>query len=233
MRSKPPKLHLKLNPPKTFNKKTTVEPSVQSDIEARTLAWVDSLKKQARDNLNKDFEYLRISWTSKFKIPRYQSFNDYTPEEIILETWEQFYFEHPDSLELKGINKKKNTKTGYTYYSTGDALLDQFEEAFGRGETPDLSALNNSETGKDIFREPVFTHTEHVVGGDARPGDVVIPRKGFEGVQENEKGEKITVAGAKIQHEDYSSEEWLKKALQEDPGLKAIADKIGVNDANI
>lgn len=194
--------------------------------------YIEGIKSQARDNINNSYEYMRIAWQSKYQRPRYEKWDDYTPEEMILEAWEQWYLDNPDALELKGIIKKKNPKTGYTYYSTGDPLIDELEKAFSRGETPDLiSAFGHIKGGKDIFRSPVFVHSENTVRGNSI-GEAEAPRKGYEGVQENRKGEKIDVAGAKVKHDDFTSDEWIKDALNEDPVLKAMQEKLGVKDAN-
>ena len=226
MNQRPPTFKLlKFEPPPVFKPKPS-SPSLEELIEQQA-KWVSELKKQARDNLGLNTEYMRISWSNRYKIPRHTVFGDYTPEELVLESWEQYYFETPNSLDLKGIHQKVNAKTGLKYYQTGDPVIDAFEEAFSRGETPDMSSLNQYKGGQDIFRSPVFHHTQKTPYG-ANPGDTVTPRKGLQGVQETASGDKITVAGAKVEHDDYSSDAWVKQALEDDPALRALSEKIGL-----
>lgn len=186
--------------------------------------WTESIKRQARSNLDSS-EAVRIAWVNRFKIPRYPSFDNYTPEEALLELWEQYFFEHPDSLEMKGILKRKNAQTGYAYYVTGDPVLDAIEAAFGRGENPDLSVLNTKKGGRDVFREPVFVHTEK--GSGFEPGMPVVPQQGLKGVQTAPDGAKITAGGAQVHHTDFSSDELVKAMLAEDTAFKALAAKLG------
>lgn len=194
-------------------------PAAQDDI---FTLWLEGLKRQAKENLASG-ESVRIAWQARFKIPRYPSFDLYTPEEALLELWEQHYYEHPDSVELSGVYKRRNAQTGYAYYATGDSLLDKIEEAFGRGETPDLSVFDGK-GGRDIFREAVFVHDKK--GPGFKTGQAVAPESGLQGVQERADGAKITAGGAVVSHTDFSSDEWLKKALEDDTALKAFADKI-------
>lgn len=196
----------------------------QVDVDALFVRWQEGIKEQARTNIATS-ESVRIAWTSRFKVPRYPRFADYTPEEALLELWEQFYFENPDNIEMQGISKRRNPQTGYTYYVTGDPLLDELEEAFGRGENPDMSVLDDGGRGADIFREPVFMHSEK--GPGFKPGQPVAPQQGLSGVQEMADGAKITAGGAKVTHTDFSSDDWLKAKLDEDGSLKALAGKLG------
>jgi hypothetical protein len=197
--------------------------SAAADAERAFNLWLEGLKRQAKANLS-SAESVRIAWQARFKQPRYSSFGDYTPEEVMLELWEQFYFENPESVELHGLYKRRNAKTGYSYYVTGDPVLDQLEEAFGRGERPDLSVLDGPGGGRDIFREPVFMHTEK--GPGFKPGVPVAPQQGLQGVQETQEGAKITAGGAKVSHTDFSSDAWLKAGLEDDLALKALAAKL-------
>lgn len=185
--------------------------------------WLEGIKRQARDNLESG-ESTRIAWSVRFKTPRYPSVDDYTLEELLLELWEQFYFETPDSVELKGITKRRNPQTGYTYYVTGDPLLDQFEEAFGRGERPDMSILDGPGGGPDVFREPVFVHDK--AGPGFAPGQAFAPEQGLQGVRETADGAKITAGGAKVTHTDFSNDDWIKAKLGDDDVLKALASKL-------
>lgn len=200
------------------------EGAAAAESQAVFTRWLEGLKKEARNNLESG-ESIRIAWTNRYKIPRYPRYDQYTPEEVLVELWEQYYFEHPDSVEMHGIIKRRNAQTGYSYYRTGDPLLDQFEEAFGRGECPDMSVLNNGGGGVDIFREPVFVHTER--GPGFKPGQPVAPQQGLEGVQETKDGAKLTAGGAKVHHTDFSSDDWLKAKLDDDVALRALADKLG------
>lgn len=209
-----------------FDAAPSFNPRKEDDGPSIADLWLEEIKKQARANLDNGYEYLRISWHQRWNKPKYDKFEDYTPEEAVIETWEQYYLSNPDSIELKGIYKRKNKKTGYSYYVTGDPLLDKMEEAFGRGETPDLRILDRK-GGKDIFRAPVFTHTENVVGGRGSIGDTFAPRSGGQGVQINKEGDKISASGSKIKHDDYkNSDDWIKDMLKDDPGLAAIAEKL-------
>lgn len=219
---KPPEINLpfKVEARLPFTKGN--DESIEQKAITRQQLWLEQIKRQARENLNIETEYLRISWVNRYKIPMHKDFGDYTPEEMLLEAWEQFYYEHPDHLEMKNIFKRKNPKTGYAYYKTGDPVLDELEEAFGRGETPDLSIIDVA-PGPDIFRSAVFQSND---------GRVIRPRTGLQGVQENEKGEKITVAGAKVEHENFqSSDDWVKEMLKGDPTLQMLAEKTGMSDA--
>lgn len=202
----------------------TIRSTGSVEAEEAYARWLDGIKKLARDNLA-SAESVRIAWTSRFKVPRYPSFADYTPEEALLELWEQYYFENPDNIEMKGITKRRNATTGYSYYVTGDPLLDQLEEAFGRGERPDMSVLDGPGGGKDIFREPVFVHTEKGPGFSS--GQPAVPQIGLQGVQDAPGGAKITASGAKVHHTDFSSDDWLKSKLEDDVALKALAGKLG------
>jgi len=196
-------------------------------VKSRHEAWLVEIKKKARENLELGSEQIRIAWTHRFQRPRYDSFDEYTPEEITLEMWEQWYYEHPESLEIKGIFKKRNSSTGYSYYETGDPLIDSLEQAFGRGETPDLEEVfGHIQGGKDIFRDAVFEHDQSSGVQGFQAGEKVAPRSGYEGVQENEKGEMVAVDGTKVSHDDYSSDEWVASALKEDPILKAFEEKL-------
>lgn len=206
-------------------------PPTSAEIEARNneqailQQWLDDLKAQARANLKNDYEFLRINWQNRFNRPKYDSFDEYTTEEMLLETWEQWYFENPSSLDLKGISKKVNARTGYKYYETGDPVLDELERQFSEGKLPDLeAALGHIKNGENIFNSPVFK---------GQGGQPVIPKtKAPEVVHKNQKGEKISEAGSKIQHDNFDSDEWLNEALQEDPVMKAWEAKMkGLNDA--
>lgn len=182
---------------------------------------LEAIKKLARDNLETE-ELVRIAWTNRFKVPRYPSFDHYTPEEALLELWEQHFYENPNAVDFAGIHKRKNRATGISYYVTGDPVLDELEAAFGRGERPDMSVLNGKGGGRDVFRAPVFTHSQRGPGFEA--GQAVAPHSGLQGVQEGPDGAKITAGGAKVTHTDFTSDDWLKASLEEDSGLKAFAD---------
>jgi len=197
----------------------TAQEADRDDSQSVFSNWIDGIKQKARQNLDDGWERARIEYTARFKIPRYNSFDLYTPEEALLELWEQHYWENPDSLDLKGIIKKADEKTGYFYYQTGDPLIDELEEAFGRGEVPDMEkAFAHIKDGPDIFEMETF---------QTQKGQAIAARTRFEGMQTNEKGETITAAGTKVKHCDYSSEEWMKNALDEDPVLKKMAEKMG------
>lgn len=217
-------MQLAAKQPFSLNPKS-IAPDGAQEAEAAFGRWLEGIKSQARENL-KTGESIRVAWVNRFKVPRYQSPDAYTPEEILLELWEQFYFENPENIEMKGIQKRRNAKTGFSYYVTGDPLLDAMEEAFGRGEKPDMSILDGNGGGRDVFREPVFVHSEQVVGG-VRAGTPVAPQMGLQGVQEMPDGAKITAGGAKVHHTDFSSDDWLKHKLDDDEALKALAAKLG------
>lgn len=178
-------------------------------------AWLAEIKKIARTNLRNGFEYQRIEWVNRFKIPKYNSFEEYTREEATLESWEQYLFEHPQDLENQGISQKNNPKTGYKYYSTGDPLIDELERQFSEGKTPDLEkAFGHIKNGPEFFRSYY--------------GAKVPVAETLKNVKKDSTGAKISEAGTKIQVDDYKkSDEWLKEALEEDPVLKAMAEKLG------
>lgn len=196
----------------------TLRSTGAAQAEAAFSLWFEGIRAQARANLESG-DVVRIAWTNRFKIPRYPSFAAYTPEEALLEIWEQHYFENPDSLELKGIVKRKNPQTGATYYVTGDPVIDALEEAFGRNEVPDLSVLTPASRGQDIFRAPVFQHSEGSLAGHT-----VSAEMGLQGVQETPDGAKMTAGGAKVHHTDFSSDAWLKAHLDEDLAAKALGE---------
>lgn len=187
--------------------------------------WLEEIKRQAKDNVQNGYESVRVAWSARWKKPRYERFEQYTPEEALLELWEQFYYENPKNVELAGIYKRTNAQTGYAYYKTGDPMLDALEEAFGRGECPDLSVLNCPE-GKDIWRERIFEHDKKNI---CTPEGAVVPaRVGFQGVRKTKDGEKINeVTGAKIKGTDFTNDEWLKD-FEEDEFLKQLAAKQGI-----
>ncbi|MGZ3772941.1 MAG: hypothetical protein ACXVCN_04490, partial [Bdellovibrio sp.] len=132
----------------------TVNPFEKSEpeetLEVRQTRWLEGIKAQARRNVKYGLESIRVAWTHEFKKPKYDRFEDYTPEEAVLELWEQHYYKNPNSLEMQGLQKLTSARTGQKYYKTGDATLDAMEEAFARGETPDLSKLDVDD-GEDIF----------------------------------------------------------------------------------
>lgn len=226
----PPKLPFKVEhrlPFKTLHEEQAERREKRADAKftARQEAWIAAIKHQARENL-KGGEHLRISWVKRYRRPRYDHFDEYTIEEMLLETWEQYYLDNPNHLELKGIHKRINEKTKYSYYVTGDPLIDALEKQFAEGKVPDLqAAFGHIKNGQDIFRSPVFK---------GRGGQEIVPVQRPEVVKKNEKGEKITEAGARIEHDNYNSDEWVKEALDDDPVLKAMAAKIKkVTDAKV
>jgi hypothetical protein len=165
---------------------------------------------------------MRISWQNRFRIPRHPRFEDYTPEEIMVEAWEQFLFENPESLEAKGIDKCVNNVTGYKYYKTGDPIIDKLEAAYARGEDPNLDeAFGVVPDGVDIFRSDVWTDEE---------GKKLLPVTEPPKVTWNENGEKISEAGHKVDVADFSSDDWLKQGLDDDPILKSLATKWGIDN---
>jgi hypothetical protein len=189
--------------------------------------YLEDIKRQARENVQHGYESIRVAWSYRWKKPKYDRFELYTPEEAILELWEQYYYENPKNVELAGLYKRHNPATGYAYYKTGDPELDKLEEEFGKGNCPDLSVLECPE-GVDIWRQPVFVHDQHNI---AQPeGAVVSARTGFAGVQKTAQGEKINTAnGAKIDGTDFTNDEWLKE-FEEDEFLKRLADKQGIKN---
>jgi len=180
------------------------------------ILWVESIKKLARQNINNDMQYMRIAWTNRFGIPKYQAPDEYTPEEMLLETWEQYYYENPANLEMNGIFQRKNSATGYKYYVTGDPVIDALEKEFAEGKVPDLEkAFGHIKNGPDFFRSYYRNN--------------IPAEKLYQDVKKNEKGEKISEAGTKVEVDQYKgSDEWVKDALTEDPVMKLMAEKLGV-----
>jgi len=159
--------------------------------------YADQLKKQARDNVQHPEERLRIAWQHRWKRPLYESYLDYTPEELIVELHEQYFYENPDALENQGLFKKRNPKTNLVYYETGDPTLDALEKEFGEGKVPDLQRVfGDIKDGKDIFDE--------------------VRRKPF--VSKDKKDEKIRQA------DNFKSNEWLDSAKEEDPFIQKMED---------
>lgn len=95
------------------------------------------------------------------------------------------------------------------------------EEAFGRGETPDMQSLNFSGPAQDIFRAPVF---------ESKSGEMLPAKTSPEKVIVNEIGETRLKTGEKVAHDSYDGDAWLTKALEEDPVLKSLAKKMGVEN---
>lgn len=163
---------------------------------------------------------MRIAWQNRFKIPRHPNFSDYTPEEMVLESWEQFLYENPKHLENTGISKKRNPKTGAAYFTCGDPVIDELERLFGEGITPNLNDyLTVKGNAPDIFRSPLFVKKD---------GEVVVPVTKPENIIVNEKGQTVTENGAKAEQVDFDKVDW-DKAMDEDPVLKQLAGKLGVN----
>lgn len=210
-----PKLPIKI----PIEEKSTEKPD--PDEVRASQDWVDGIKAMARENVNDGGEYLRIAWQNRFNRPRYEHFDKYLPEEMILELWEQYYFEHPDDVSLKGVVKKTNAETGYAYYETGDPFIDELERQFGEGGCPDLNAAFEGKIhGKapSIFRAPVFYDEE------MQP---YVPFPSHK-VTTTQKGDKIDQAtGDKVEVTDFKNENWN---AEDDPILAAFAKKLGVKD---
>lgn len=153
----------------------------------------------------------------------HDSWDKYTPEEVLLETWEQYFLENPDSLAAAGINKCVDATTGFKYYKTGDPLIDRLEEAFGRGELPDLDeAFGNVKGGTDIFRSEIWQDNE---------GNAIVPNmEAPKVVTWSDKGEKINEAGNKVEIADFTSDDWLEQGLEDDPFLKGLAKQWGITN---
>jgi len=176
----------------------------------------------ARKNLNDPYERLRISWQNKYGIPTHQRWEDYTPEEAVLEAWEQHLYENPKSLEAHGIDKAVNQETGEKYYITGDPVIDELERAFGRGEDPDLNAaFSGQDTGVDISRLPLWVDD----GGSQHVPNTQAPRFEY-----NEHGEKVSDSGGKVDVANFQSDDWVKQALDDDPILKNLASRWGIDN---
>ena len=158
---------------------------------------IENLKKQARSHLQDNTESLRIAWQHRWKRPLHHDFKDYTMEELIIELHEQFYLENPDAIESQGIYKKKNPKTGITYYETGDPVLDELEREFGEGRVPDMNKVfQHIDTGKDIFHD-------------------MIPKPV---VQTEDKSETIHQA------DHFKTDDWISDAKKDDPFIQKMED---------
>lgn len=227
MKLPPPPPHLKLPfnidvrlpfKPLHEERREQEESRVDHASNARQEAWLDGIKQQARFNVGTELGALRIAWVHRYSIPKHQNIDDYTLEELLLEAWEQHYHENPRSIELQGIVKRINQQTKYAYYVTGDPVIDALEKEFSEGKTPDLqAAFGHIKDGQDIFRSPLFK---------GRAGEVITPRTVPEVMKKNEKGEKVNSAGAAVEHDNYQTDQWVKDALEDDPVLKAMAEKI-------
>jgi len=191
----------------------TAHNRLQKEIDKRQ-EYVQAIKKRAKDNLNLENEYLRISRSNKFKIPLKPDFNEYTPEQKLLEAWEQFYYENPDHLEMKGISKKKNAETGLTYYETGDPVIDEMEKAFSRGEFPNMSSLLPAKEAPSAGSMPIF----ETIDGKKVSAPIHAEVRANSNVD------------AKIDHEDFTSDAWVKGALEDDPVLKKLSERFGAKN---
>jgi hypothetical protein len=182
--------------------------------------WFDDIKQQARDNLNNFWERARIEWSARFNLPKYDKFEKYSREELLCELWEHFYLENPEHLDLKGMFKKVDEDTGYTYYVTGDPLIDELERSFGKGVVPDLNeAFKDDSKAKLIWEEPVFEDEE---------GNKLSASGRLDNAPENKSGKFITRAGTQAHKTDFTSDDWLDEALKEDPVIKSMKEKLGV-----
>lgn len=163
--------------------------------------WADAIKERAVTNLSNDYERLRIQWQTQFNRPRYDHFLDYTDEELIQEAWEIYFYNHPDDIRTKNVKKRYNKETGAVYYQVGDEIIDQLEEAFSRGDTPDLdAAFSFVEDGPSIWSMPWF---------DGAPAEIM-----------GDESDEIKI--------DFAGEDWLKQGIDDDPVLRAMAAKLGV-----
>jgi len=184
--------------------------------------WLEGIKHQARDNLDNFWERARIEWSARFKTPKYDRFEEYSRDELLCELWEQYYLENPDNIELKGINKKKDSRTGYTYYVTGDPVIDELERSFAAGIVPDMNkAFSYTETGdaKRIWEEPIF---------ETNDGEKVNASGRFDHLKKTADGKLTTPMGTSVHRTDFASDDWLNDALNDDPVLKAMKEKLGV-----
>jgi hypothetical protein len=197
------------------NQEEEAQKKAQAEFEPIQEAWSSAIKQIARKNIQNGFEYQRIEWINRFKKPKYEDFGEYTREEATLESWEQHLYENPRDLENQGISQKKNPKTGYKYYTTGDALIDDLEKQFSEGKVPDLDkAFGHIKNGADFFR----TYYGGKISTDVA----------FKQVKKDASGEKISEAGTRVEVDNYKkSDEWLSEALSDDPVLKKMAEKLG------
>lgn len=201
------KLPFEVNRPTLFKDKRPDPPEYDTE------KWLNDIKAQARANVSHGYESVRIAWTAQFNRPKYDRFEDYTPEEALLEVWEQYYFKNPDSLEMQGLSKRVHAQTRQKFYVTGDPVIDAIEEAFAKGEMPDLSVLQTQD-GENIFKSNVF-------GKSGKLNAAV-------GEQAESKSEKMEQASSKVSVDNFKSNNWISDALDDDPEMKAMFEKLGV-----
>lgn len=110
----------------------TLEDAARKDFEEREKIWVLSVKKKAISNYNNEVERMRIAWVNKFKIPKYRHHDEYTLEEMLLESWEQFYFENPNHLENQRDLQKEGLKKLGTLITKRAMFIDALEKELYR-----------------------------------------------------------------------------------------------------
>lgn len=80
-------------------------------------------------------QQLRRWWTRKYQAPptdpRYLA---YTPEDLLLEFFEDYYADHPE----RRVERRTHEATGAQYAVTGDPLIDKWEREIAEGREPDL-----------------------------------------------------------------------------------------------
>jgi hypothetical protein len=225
MQSRPVQLPFRPQPKPDwpFRKPAEIKATDTRSLEEKQEAWVDSIKFLARQNLENDKQAMRIAWQNRFKKSTHEKFEDYTPEELLLESWEQFFYENPDHRETHGLSKLKSKKTGKTYFKSGSKQIDDLEAAFARGEAPDLNAVDwGIKESQDIFRAPVFYKE-----GEEAP---VTPLQGPETFVKNAAGQYSDGMGNEVEYSDFKNDDWLLEAMGKDDTLSRLQEKFGVTN---
>lgn len=101
--------------------------------------WADKLRYLASYNVRYTSEdvFLRRWWTGKYnKSHKSDEFQRYTKMELFLEFFEDVY--EKDSQKMREFLDEVGD---HSTPSSGDELMDKFEEQLARGETPDIDQM--------------------------------------------------------------------------------------------
>jgi len=80
---------------------------------------------------------LRRWWARKYRLPpTSDEYLRYTPEELLVEFFEDYFESQPDQQLRRGVDER----SGQTYFVTGDPDIDQWEREVAAGHEPDYDA---------------------------------------------------------------------------------------------
>lgn len=104
------------------------------------------LRQEAKHRLHTNF--VRRWWCKKYNLPSTDPrFQDYTPEDLLIEFYEDMYERKPN-LQLPG-DEEAALATEPVFEETGDPLIDEIEKRLAKGENvDDLLDIMDPETRK-------------------------------------------------------------------------------------